>query len=432
MKIKVCILMIFLLLFCLLWGCEQAPAADGTGKEEGGTSENGAEHGTESAPCSHDFGAWETLREPDCSMAGKRTRVCSLCGVRMNEPITEGVGHLPSEIAPVPPTCRLTGSAGGVACARCGEVLTAPIVRPRLSHEYEAGWCVRCGTEQPSEGLLFERNAAGYTLTGMGTCRDARVVIPDTYLGLPVTEIGRAAFSFLAYEPSELVIPDSVTRVASYAVDVKRCLTVYTGKNAYFEPHALYFGGSGEVVNQTGEPIGADVVIGESANVLVHTLGISVREVTAEGFVFLTVGTRPLLCDYIGTAAEVVLPAYFHGGKYYVAPYALYGKTHVTSLTLGDGVLGIGAWAFADSTWQTLSLLGGYDTLPMGAFMNCTRLCDVTIPSNVRVIEPQCFYGVHLGTVTVGASVEEIGHAFALSVAVAIYRNPATPRIPLQ
>lgn len=428
MKRIVCITSVFLLLFCLLWGCEQAPDTDGTGAKEDITAKGGAED----ALCAHSFGAWETLRAPDCTTAGKRTCACRLCGVRANEPVTDGMGHLPCEMAAVSPTCLLTGSEGGVACSRCGEVLSPPRVLARRSHAYVAGVCTVCGREKPSEGLLFARNSEGYTLTGMGACRDERVVIPDTYLGLPVTEIGREALAFLSFEPSELVIPDSVTRVASYALDVKRHLTLYTGKNAYFEPHALFFGGSGEVVNQTGEPLAADVFLGHTENLLVHTMGATQRTVTAEGFVFLTVGTRTLLCDYIGTATEVVLPAFFRGGKYYVAPYALYGKTGVTSLAIGEGVLGIGEFAFAKSGWERLDLLGVYDTLPLGAFMECYGLSDVTVPSNVRVIEPQCFFGVRLASVILGASVESIGHAFALSVATAVYRNPNTPRIPLQ
>lgn len=419
--------MVFLLLLALLLSaCDPAPPPDVQGTEAGG-----GEAQTD-ALCAHTFGAWEILRTPVCNTLGKRTCVCTACGVRMSERFTDAGAHTPTPIPPLAPTCQKEGHGGGTACANCGTLLFAASVEARLPHDFVDGKCTACGAYTPSEGLRFAKNAEGYAVTGIGSCRDERIVIPETHEGLPVTEIATDAFTFLPYAPRALYIPDSVTRVCQYAVECRRFLTVYTGKNAYFESGALYFHGSGEVVNQTGAPLGTNAVLGNVSDVLVHNLGASRCTVTQDGFVFLPLSGRTLLCDYVGEDADVTLPPYFQGGKYYVAPYALYGKTQVASLTVGEGVLGIGKYAFAQSTWQNLNLYGVYDTLPFGAFMECYRLSDITIPSNVRVIEGQCFSGVRLGTVTVGASVEKIGQDFALSVAVAVYRNPNTPKIPLQ
>ncbi|MBQ9730460.1 MAG: hypothetical protein IJV80_06605 [Clostridia bacterium] len=45
----------------------------------------------------------------------------------------------------------------------------------------------------PSEGLTYALNADGvsYSVTGVGTCTDAMVVIPSTYSELPVTAIAK-------------------------------------------------------------------------------------------------------------------------------------------------------------------------------------------------------------------------------------------------
>ena len=51
--------------------------------------------------------------------------------------------------------------------------------------------------EPPSEsGLTFELHSDGYTcyVSGIGTCTDTEIVIPDYYNGLPVTNIGGSAF----------------------------------------------------------------------------------------------------------------------------------------------------------------------------------------------------------------------------------------------
>ena len=48
----------------------------------------------------------------------------------------------------------------------------------------------------PSEGLEFKLNPQGdaYTVTGMGSCTDSVLVIPNSYNNLPVTKIGKEAF----------------------------------------------------------------------------------------------------------------------------------------------------------------------------------------------------------------------------------------------
>ena len=50
---------------------------------------------------------------------------------------------------------------------------------------------------EPSNGLKYRLNDDGvsYSVTGIGTCLDTDIVIPETYEGLPVTDIGDFAFS---------------------------------------------------------------------------------------------------------------------------------------------------------------------------------------------------------------------------------------------
>lgn len=52
------------------------------------------------------------------------------------------------------------------------------------------------GESNGSKGLKYTLNLNddGYVVSGIGTCTDTNIVIPDKYNGLPVTEIGMAAF----------------------------------------------------------------------------------------------------------------------------------------------------------------------------------------------------------------------------------------------
>lgn len=67
-----------------------------------------------------------------------------------------------------------------------------------------------------SEGLEFETCTGGYACLGRGTCTDSNIVIPPTYNGLPVTEIGAFAFD-CDNNLISIVIPPSVTLIDDVA-----------------------------------------------------------------------------------------------------------------------------------------------------------------------------------------------------------------------
>ena len=69
-----------------------------------------------------------------------------------------------------------------------------------------------------STGLAYKLNSTGdgYTVTGIGKCTDTEIVIPQKYMGLPVTAVGYGAFKNnknITY----LALPDGLTHVGSYA-----------------------------------------------------------------------------------------------------------------------------------------------------------------------------------------------------------------------
>ena len=127
-------------------------------------------------------------------------------------------GHTEVTDARVVPTCTETGLTEGKHCSACGEVLVAQEIIPVLGHEFVEGICTRCGSKKPSEGLAFALSSDGksYSVTGIGTCTDTDLVIPDLYNNLPVTSIERSAFSDCS-SLTRVTIPDSVTRIGSFA-----------------------------------------------------------------------------------------------------------------------------------------------------------------------------------------------------------------------
>ena len=53
----------------------------------------------------------------------------------------------------------------------------------------------------------YSEELGGYIVTGIGDCEDLDIVIPTTYLGLPVVAIGEEAF----YDPRGLSMIESIT-----------------------------------------------------------------------------------------------------------------------------------------------------------------------------------------------------------------------------
>ncbi len=106
---------------------------------------------------------WKVIenKKPTCTKGGKKTWECTLCGKKYTEK-SRPLGHDPQPVAGKAPTCTETGLTDGVACGRCGEVLTPQETIPALGHQPETipgksptctetgltdgQKCTRCGT----------------------------------------------------------------------------------------------------------------------------------------------------------------------------------------------------------------------------------------------------------------------------------------------
>ena len=79
---------------------------------------------------------------------------------------------------------------------------------------------------QPSEGLEYKLTGNYYTVVGMGTCTDAKLVIPAEYEGKPVKAIGSTAFvsynsATQTYDPNttvtSIVLPEGIESIEDSA-----------------------------------------------------------------------------------------------------------------------------------------------------------------------------------------------------------------------
>lgn len=160
----------------------------------------------------------ETVTASTCTEQGYTTYKCS-CGDEYKGNYTEAKNHTYGTWQTYTyATCTSTGLQKKT-CTGCSAYITETI--PKLSHNYNSvvtkptttsqGYtthtCTSCGNSyvdsytdplpKTSEGLEFKLSSDGtsYTLSGIGTCTDKIIVIPQTYNDKPVTSISILAFA---------------------------------------------------------------------------------------------------------------------------------------------------------------------------------------------------------------------------------------------
>ena len=97
-----------------------------------------------------------------------------------------------------------------VTLASCGDKI--------CEHTFDNGACTLCGASTPSEGLKYKLASDGdyYIVSSIGTCTDTKIVIPATYNGMPVYQVGVDAFKNNT-KITEVEIHEGVRVVNPYA-----------------------------------------------------------------------------------------------------------------------------------------------------------------------------------------------------------------------
>jgi hypothetical protein len=126
---------------------------------------------------------------------------------------------------------------------------------------------------------------------------------------------------------------------------------------------------------------------------------------TVGEYLFYLHGKVPYLVGYVGTETALMLPASYEGGTYRIGRYAFYGKSNISSVTIGDGVEEIGSHAFTGCTGlQRIVIPDGVTVIGDNAFAGCAALASVTLGRRVSGIEKDAFLGCYLLTEVINQS----------------------------
>ena len=184
------------------------------------------------------------------------------------------------------------------------------------------------------EELSFSLNSSGngYTVTGIGTCRDKDIVIPSTYEGLPVTAIATRAFE-QKKEITSITIPDSITSIGEFS------FSGCTGLKTVVLSESLKTMGKGAFYNCT-----------------------SLENV------------------YLPYSLSVI------------GDWAFWNCSSMTAVSIPNNISSIGIGAFNGCTrLSDVQINSSLSSLPQYIFADCIGLKTITLPSNVASIGEYAF-----------------------------------------
>jgi len=405
---------IFCLLCCLLTLCLALASCKGNGAHThtfADTWESDAANHWHPATCEH------TGETADLAAHTFENGVCTVCGRRQS---ADPDGHTHT----FPDTWTADDDYHWHA-ADCG---IAGHIQDKALHTFADGVCTVCGTPKPagSAGLLYKLSddRKSYTVIGERDFHDSELVIPATHNGVPVTGIGALAFRDMPGITS-LVIGKhigSIDRTSFRGCSNLTAIRVEEGNTTYrsagnclieTETRTLILGCRSSVI-----PGGGDVrVIAEDA--FRYCAGLTELNVPA--------GVEAI-GEFAFSACKELQTVVIPDSVTRIDGSAFAYCTALSEVTIGKSVTEIGMDVFGGCTGMTtatvpaallpslsktplweLTIRGG-ETIPLGAFQNCTTLSAVTIGEGIRSIEMSAFLGCSaLTSVSLPASLKTIG-----------------------
>lgn len=380
--------------------------------------------------------------KPSCRSTGyKDGKKCTECKkVIVEREKLDTLPHTPVVKKSKDATCTSWGSTEGLICSVCDVTIMAGEPIPPIEHTLDAsGVCTMC--KKPYEfsddlEYVLSEDGTYYTVKSLGECTSTYIVIPDTYKGLPVKEIGSGAFYM---EPITYVkigknvekigrnaffscgglyyvqIPDSVVEIDDCAFDFCSGIKmVFFGsglKNISSSAFARSVNINRVVVSENNPYFkvinnvmytsdGKTLVLSAKKNINFPTLAIPEGVERIEDCAF-----------YYSTYKEITLPKSLKeiGNE-------AFSRAEAEIIHGGEGLKKIGDDAFMSSAIKSFTFPEGLEEIGRSAFSS-TYLSSVTLPSSITVIPYNSFsFNAHLKTVILGNKTAEIcDSAFAES-----------------
>lgn len=312
---------------------------------------------------------------------------------------------------------------------------------PEHTCDYKNGVCVKCGEKQVSVGLSYELidNGNAYRVKGIGSSADLSIVIPSTYNGKPVTQVGSRAF-YDCDEITSIYIPKSVKAIKSssfsYCNSLKEIIVdednteyksldgnLYGVKDNSLIAYAPAKTGSSFTVPDEIKKIGASA-FSDCDNLVEIKIPQTVTEICDDAFsdcdslVYVNLPEQIKKIGYkVFADCDMITTVNIPYGVETIGRYAFYSCDYLSKVTLPTTVKNIGVYAFDDCDMLTFTQKDGLNYLGDEQNPYHAVICPikksierVKIDDACKLIADNAFYLCSMLTsVDMGKGIELIG-----------------------
>ena len=330
----------------------------------------------------HTYGDPQQVGSSTCTAGAQSYRICGACLYQKFEGTVTPPGHLPAVAWSKDTThhwkvCTRTG---------CNELLS------RAPHSFDGeNSCTVCLYHSDVDpGIVFTLQGGTYAVTDYTGAADA-VVIPATYLGAAVTEIGEGAFAdcdtlLLVHLPAGI----TAIRASAFAgcdnlkdiILAAESMLATIGEGAFLNCSSL----KSVIVPNSVTEIGLSAFEGCSAleSITLPFVGKTPNDAkkTHLGNIF-GADSRMGNQKRVPTSLQTVV---ISGGTA-IPDNAFYGCSSLTSITIPTGTESIGFYAFHHcDELLTFTIPENVVTIGEWAFSSCAKLTSISIPAAVTDI----------------------------------------------
>ncbi len=360
----------------------------------------------------HSFTCYISDNNATCTKDGTKTAKCDRCDVRDTKAdVNSKLGHDTMHCEGKTPTCQEGGWEPYERCTRCSYSTYEYNPGGFYYHVYKEKYCTICGEREPSYGLEFVINEDGntYSVSGIGTCTDTEVYIPEYHNHLPVTKIGMNAFYSLA-DVTLINLPKTITTICNRGISYCQALETLILNEGLktLEADAIMMGTRIKNIN-----IPASLVnFGTSAfhglvNLETITVESKNNNFVARDNVLYTKDMKTLL-HYPAkkTATSFEIP----NSVREIAHSAFYRAELLSEIYIPDSVEIISDWSFVRCySLKSINIPKNVKNVGSGAFRECFALEKVVLPEGLKTISKRAFYQCYsLMSITIPSTVDYI------------------------
>ena len=353
--------------------------------------------------------------------------MCEYCQSVISDCVDNDINHSCDDCNETIGAHQDSASDGDHNCDYCKEVLTQCF---DLNNDL---LCDECLSAYYSKGLIYTKteDESGYILSGIGSCTDSSIAVPQSYEGLPVVEIGSSAF-YNCDMIKRVIIPASVDVISMSTFNGCAKLTeiiIVESNPVYKTIDGNIYSKDGTILLRyaTGKTDDKFVIpqgvteIGEYAfatSTYLTDVVISngVKVVGGYAFQFCRALSNITIANSVERIGAVAFyeTAYYmdrsnwDNNELYINNCLIVGSAEVYTIKDGTRIIADGACS-NDNTIYSVTIPDSVKFIGNNAFYNCSRMTQIKIGDGVEIIGSYAFNScIDLKSITIGSGVKEI------------------------